>query len=298
MKVNITVVTHNRLELTKRCLQSLLEKTIGKFCVTVVDNASADGTRQYLKEMERQHPNLKAFFLHSNMGVAVAANLGWAQVESDYYVKLDNDIEIMDGAWLERLLSIAENSKTVAMVGYQLLNWHCEKELITLENGHKFILSDLCNGGCVLIPRHAHNALGFWIEDHGKYGYEDKNYSDRARAAGYLIGYVPAAPLPVLHLGFEDGHIDDGREQAKQDNVKSRMQGEHLYVFNKLLFDKGIRGLRVERRYLPLFDGERVRFRANPAYASIIKIQQNFLDKISYQAQGDTISVAIANTHP
>ncbi|MDL2313739.1 glycosyltransferase family 2 protein [Desulfovibrio sp. OttesenSCG-928-C14] len=291
MKVNITVVTHNRLELTKKCLQSLLEKTSGQFCVTVVDNASADGTREYLKAQEKRHSRLRAFFLRSNMGVAVAANLGWAQVESDYYVKLDNDIEILDSAWLERLVAAVEGDKKVAMAGYLLLDWDCTKESVILEGGHSFILSDLCNGGCVLIPRHAHETLGFWIEDHGKYGYEDKNYSDRAQAAGYLVGYIPSVPLPVNHLGFEEGQVNSGREQAKKSNIESLAQGERLYVFNKLLFDKGLRGLRVERRYLPYFDGGAVHFRSNPAYAPIIKMQQNFLNKISYQGQGETISV-------
>ncbi|MDR2605271.1 MAG: glycosyltransferase [Desulfovibrio sp.] len=243
MTINITVVTHNRLDLTKICLQSLLEKTKGQYYLTIIDNASNDGTKEYINTLSNLYSNINIFYLQTNMGVAVVANLGWASFDADYYIKLDNDIEICDNTWLEQLVSIVEHNKNIAMAGYLLLNWKCKKEYITLQSGNYFISSDLCNGGCVIIPRHIHENLGFWIEDHGKYGYEDKNYSDRAVAAGYLIGYIPADMLPVRHLGFEEGHIDNVRESAKKKNREEKYFGEHLYVFNKLLFDNGIRKL-------------------------------------------------------
>jgi hypothetical protein len=180
------------------------------------------------------------------------------------------------------------------MSGYMLSNWKCKKEYIILQGGEAFISSEICNGGCVIIPRHIHKKLGFWIEDHGKYGYEDKNYSDRAIAAGYIVGYIPSDILPVRHLGFEEGHIDNIRELAKKKNVEEKYFGEHLYVFNKFLFDKGIRKLYVDRRYLPEFSAGNVRFTLNPAYIPIIKMQQQYLDKIRYQRQDDTISVDLS----
>ena len=298
MKTNITVVTHNRLALTKICLRSLLEKTIGEYAVTVVDNCSKDGTREYLAQLSKNDPRVHVYYLRSNMGVAVAANFGWAQVDADYYVKLDNDIEICDGNWLEHLVSLAENNANIGMASYLLANWDCTKEGICLADSRQFVSSDLCNGGCVLIPRHVHEKLGFWIEDHGKYGYEDKEFSDRARAAGYLIGYLPVEPAPVVHLGFVEGQVDNHREQEKKINTVDKQRGEPLYVFNKLLFDKGIRKRYVERRYLPEEVNGTIRFKVNPAYLPIVKIQEQFLEKIQYQGTDEGIAVMLSELLP
>jgi len=291
MKTTISIVTHNRLALTKICLCSLLEKTRGEYSVIIVDNASKDGTQAYIEHLARTDPRVEAFCLNSNMGVAVAANFGWARGDSEHYVKLDNDIEIRDGDWLERLVSTAERNADVAMVSYLLDDWKCSIEHVKLSSSQSFLSSCLCNGGCVLIPRHIHERLGFWVEDHGRYGYEDKNYSDRAIAAGYLVGYLPVNPPPVVHLGFVEGHIDEDREQKKKNNIKDKHLGEPLYVFNKLLFDQGVRKPYVERRYLPECVDGKIRFKPNPAYIPIVKIHDQFLDKIRYQEQKEGISV-------
>ena len=110
MRANITVVTYNRFDLTYRCLESLLTKTRSEFFCNVVDNASSDGTREYLQTLAVSHPNVKVHFLNRNMGVAVASNYGWAETEAEYYLKLDNDIEILDGDWLERLLTFMDTN--------------------------------------------------------------------------------------------------------------------------------------------------------------------------------------------
>ena len=294
MKTNITVVTHNRLALTKICLRTLLEKTKGEYRVTIVDNGSKDGTREYIEHVAKTDPRVDAFCLSSNMGVAVAANFGWAHIDAEHYVKLDNDIEIRDGDWLERLVAVVESNAGVAMASYLLDDWKCPIESITLPDSQRFLSSCLCNGGCVIIPRHIHERLGFWIEDHGRYGYEDKKYSDRATAAGYWVGYLPTETPPVLHLGFAEGCVDDDREQKKKSNVKDKQRGEQLYVFNKLLFDQGVRKPYVERRYLPECIDGKIRFKLNPAYLPIVKIHEQYLSKIRYQEDKEHISVDLS----
>ena len=294
MTVNITVVTHNRLALTRICLESLLEKTSGDYCVTIVDNASSDGTRDYLETLVAHHAHVEAHFLSSNMGVAVAANFGWARQPADYYVKLDNDIEIRDPRWLELLVGVAARNPSLGMVSYLLAEWGCRKDLIRLADGQAFITTDVCNGGCVLIPAHVHAVLGFWVEDHGKYGYEDKNYSDRAILAGYQVGYIPVDPLPVRHMGHESGFTDLERENAKKKDIDSLLSGENLYVFNKFMFDSGIRPLYVERRYLPHDHNGKQRFTLNPAYLPIVRIHNDYLQKIRYEGHAEGIHLDLS----
>lgn len=282
LPANITVVTFNRLALTKRCLESVLEKTPGDFALNVVDNASTDGTREYLPALAARTPRMRVRLLERNMGVAVGANLGWSMVDAACYIKLDNDVEILDPAWLDALLATLGNNPEIGMAGYLLCAWPHRLERLRLPGGDIFLSSAFCNGGCAAIPARVHEELGFWTEDYGKYGFEDVDYSDRVLARNLLAGYLEGGDKAVRHLGFEPGQVNEKYEGKKRGNTNSPDQGRRLYVLNKFLFSKGIRPMNVIRRYLPEDDGGTVKFRSNPAYAPILRIQQEWLPKIRY----------------
>ena len=50
--VTAVVVTYNRLALLQQCLATLCAQTVRGFTVLVVDNASTDGTADYLKTLD------------------------------------------------------------------------------------------------------------------------------------------------------------------------------------------------------------------------------------------------------
>ena len=108
--VNITVVTHNRLNLTRICLESLLPTLRDGVHVTIVDNGSRDGTPEYLEAAASANPRVSVVQMPRNMGISIAANFGWACRDADYYVKLDNDMEILAPDWLDRLVDVMENA--------------------------------------------------------------------------------------------------------------------------------------------------------------------------------------------
>ncbi|MDL2272026.1 glycosyltransferase [Desulfovibrio sp. OttesenSCG-928-I05] len=299
MRVNITVVTHQRLALTRLCLESLLPTVAGKDVrVTVVDNGSNDGSRDYLTALAGNWPHMVLHLLPRNMGVAVAANYGWADCDADYYMKLDNDIEILKADWLDALLAIADANPDLGQLGYCCCPWHAI-EAMTLPSGHRFRSGGACNGACVLIPRHAHAALGFWNEDYGRYGYEDLDYNNRALLHGYRIGYADDDNA-VAHRGFERD-VDENRENAKKRNLDTVIAGEKLYLLNKFLFEEKIRDLYVPRKYLPSCgtggkDGRSgIRFSMDPAYQPILRLQQDLLARVSYTVDGDTVSLDLSS---
>ena len=59
------VVTYNRLELLKQCINALLHQSFNNFDIIVVNNGSTDGTEKWLKE----NPQIK-FFTQENLGGA------------------------------------------------------------------------------------------------------------------------------------------------------------------------------------------------------------------------------------
>ena len=287
-RVNIVVVTHNRFNLTRTCLESLLPtiRHRGDVVVNIVDNGSTDGSVPYLERVAAREERVTLWKLPRNMGVAVAMNLGWAAADAEYLLNLDNDVEIHKPDWLDRLLDFAVANDNAVVVGYRFCSWH-ETESVVLPSGATMLKSLCCNGALCLIPRKVHQRCGFWNEDFGKYGYTDLDYSNRATQGGFHVGYLENDDT-ARHLGYERD-IDDVREREKLAMRTSEATGEKMYLLDKLLFDEGIRDIYVERRFLPDFSGRSVKFVVNPAYTKTIKLQQFLLKNVTYDTEGDTV---------
>lgn len=98
MNLLTVIVTHNRLEYTKRTIESW-SKTVGPDSrLIVVDNASDDGTQEWLEGRVRWIPN------KNNLFPGAATNIGWyyglEKVDADLLHRSDNDIEYLPG-WRE-----------------------------------------------------------------------------------------------------------------------------------------------------------------------------------------------------
>ena len=100
-KTAAVVVTYNRLELLRQCAQALRNQTVA--CdILIVDNASTDGTAQWLESK----PELNYRNTGSNLGGAGGFNIGmrWA-VEAGYdYVWVMDDDTLPQPDALEKLL--------------------------------------------------------------------------------------------------------------------------------------------------------------------------------------------------
>jgi glycosyltransferase involved in cell wall biosynthesis len=288
--VNITMVTWNRVNLTRLCLESMLASKLPNAVVHVVDNGSTDGTRQYLSDVAERNDNVKVFFLRRNYGIAVAANYGWSSADSDYYVKIDNDVKVSDENWLVDLVNFSERNKEIGMLGYRLL----EKHKITpvyLPSGDLFHQFTSCGGGIVLISRNIHHRCGFWTEDYGCYGFEDLDYSNRVRMIGYRTGYH-CHEKAVKHLGYEGDNVDTCQEKLKQAGIHDARKGEKLYLLNKFLFENTIRSIAAPRKFLPVHNNDEISFRLNHQYLPVIKIHNRLLREVRYTPNADgTISL-------
>lgn len=92
-KVAAIVVTYNRIDLLKQCLEALQAQT--KPCdILIVDNASTDGTQKYVESLASKFENIKYRNTGANIGGAGGFNFGmkWAVQEGyDYLWVMDDD---------------------------------------------------------------------------------------------------------------------------------------------------------------------------------------------------------------
>ena len=97
MKVAVITITYNRLELTKRTIESFNSKTKVDYHL-FVDNGSKDGTREYLKQFNHIQ-------LEKNYGIAYAFREGVKLLKDfDFILKLDNDIETVTDNIIDKMI--------------------------------------------------------------------------------------------------------------------------------------------------------------------------------------------------
>ncbi len=197
--VNIGMVTYNRLEFTRQAIEALLSNTDFPNVLTVVDNASTDGTREYLRALHARGAIKNLVLLEENVGVAKASNLAWSlEPGADWYLKLDNDIVIRKKDWLAGMVDVAETVSSAAAVAY---NFEPCSYPLSERNGCRVRVKAEGNlgGACILIPRRTHDRLGYWCEEYGLYGEEDFDYGTRILISGLLNVYMEDEEVG-LHL--------------------------------------------------------------------------------------------------
>jgi GT2 family glycosyltransferase len=111
-RVSVVVVSHNRVESLRRCLDSI-EKSEGRdtLQVIVVDNGSTDGSAQ----LDGEFPKTQFVRLPKNFGLTKALNLGWRAADAEYVLFLHDDTEIDHGT-VSGLAAVLDANTEVAAV--------------------------------------------------------------------------------------------------------------------------------------------------------------------------------------
>ncbi len=202
-KVSVIVLTYNNLELTKKCLASL--ETYSHYPnleLVIVDNASTDGSPDWLAAYGRNHPEAKVILNQRNLGFSAGNNVGLAQATGDYLVLLNNDTQVTHG-WVFDLLRHLRLDPTIGLVGPVTNNIGNEAKVdldYTDASGmHEsarnytrsrrlvnFELRTLAFF-CVMFSREVLERVGLLDEAFGVGMFEDDDYCNRVRAAGYRI---------------------------------------------------------------------------------------------------------------
>lgn len=107
--IPILYITFNRLEYTKKTLPILLNNSIGGE-VYIFDNASTDGTTDYLLEY-KNHPKVKKITLYDfNFGITKPMN-DFIQIHRDkkWCAKVDNDT-LVPYNWLNKIVNASESA--------------------------------------------------------------------------------------------------------------------------------------------------------------------------------------------
>lgn len=120
MKVSIVILNWNGSGMLKRYLPVLLKYSdMDDTEVVVADNNSTDDS---LEMLARDFPAVRCITLDRNYGFAKGYNMALRQIEAEYYILLNSDVEVT-GDWLLPLVSYMDVHPEVAACQPKLRDW-------------------------------------------------------------------------------------------------------------------------------------------------------------------------------
>ncbi|MBC6399706.1 MAG: glycosyltransferase family 2 protein [Ekhidna sp.] len=131
-KVAVVILNYNGAQYLEQFLPTVIDKSQNADIV-VADNKSTDDSVRLLKE---KFPAVKLIELDKNHGFAGGYNESLKQVDSDYYVLLNSDVEVTDN-WLEPLLHFLATRPRYAL---------CQPKIKNYNNRDKFEYAGACGG--------------------------------------------------------------------------------------------------------------------------------------------------------
>jgi GT2 family glycosyltransferase len=196
-KLSIVILTWNSLELLKRCLQSIRKNTsLLRYDITIVDNASSDGTVDYLRCVGGEY---HVILNDRNKGVAAGRNQGIDVSGGQYIMILDVDTVVTDGA-IDRLVEYMDGAPDCGLVAPRLTDMEGNLQLT-------------CRKFPTLISKLLRRVPGRWAQN--RLSREEMRGWDHAsvREVDYVIGACQMIRRSVLqNIGPLDENIFYGPE--------------------------------------------------------------------------------------
>ena len=168
--LSVVVLAWNKLELTRRCVDSIRSGTSGDYELIVVDNGSTDGGADFAADAAD-----KAVINSENLGFAAGNNSGLA-VASGTYVAFVNNDTVLPAGWDNSLTEILDTQLQTGMV-LPAVTAAGNPVTVRTEPGETVDVllpfGEFPSGVVVVMRTSQIEALGGWNEDYERASGED-----------------------------------------------------------------------------------------------------------------------------
>jgi GT2 family glycosyltransferase len=209
VSIAVVVLTHNRPNLLRQCVENVLLRTSEATTEIVIwDNGSTDETAAYLDSLT--DPRIRVVHSETNVGQNAYAR-AFALTSADYLVELDDDVVAAPPRWDETLFAAFTRLPEIGFLAADLEDDPHDvaaryryrirpHEYTPVEVNGIRLLRGPAGGGCAMTSRRLyqrvggfrqHKTLVFWEEDGA--------YIEDIEALGYQAAVL--ADLKVLHTG-------------------------------------------------------------------------------------------------
>lgn len=213
--VSIITINYNQAEVTRQFLESAKGLTYPAYEIIVVDNGSVQPLSDALDL--KQYAHLRYIRSESNLGFTGGNNLGMQEAQGDYFFIVNNDTELSPTILEDLLKPFAErpeigvvcpkirfyeSPQLLQYAGYSPINMYTGTATAIGSNQvdtgqfDKPHATNFAHGCAMMISRTVVEKVGRFAERFFLY-YEELDWSQRIRNAGYVIYYQPSAS--ILH---------------------------------------------------------------------------------------------------
>ena len=133
MHIAIVILNWNGANMLEKYLPSVLQYSRDEATVYVADNASTDNSIELLRN---HFPEVRLITLERNWGFAEGYNKALSQIEADYFLLLNSDIEVTHH-WLTPLVEYLDAHDDVAA---------CQPKLLSIFDRDSFEYAGACGG--------------------------------------------------------------------------------------------------------------------------------------------------------
>lgn len=228
--VSVVILNWNGQQHLSNFLPSVKAHACADMELVVADNASTDDSVGWLRE---HHPDVRIIQLEKNYGFAKGYNEALKQVQSNYYVLLNSDVEVTAG-WLEPMLKLLESDERIGACQPKIKMYHdkssfeyagaaggwldslgypfargrifdfCEQDLGQYDDTAEVFWA---SGAALLVRADLYHRLG-GLDEFFFAHQEEIDFCWRLQLAGYKVMVCPASV--VFHVG--GGTLPKGNE--------------------------------------------------------------------------------------
>lgn len=237
--VSVIIPNKDHIDDLAKCVNSIYEKSdYRNFEIVIVENNSTEeATFEYYKKLLAEHENIQVLYYEGGFNYSKINNFGATAAKGDYYLLLNNDTEMIDGATIREMLGYCMR-EDVGIVGAKLLY---EDDTIQHAGvvmgfgglaGHTFIGKNRYDAGycgriicaqdysavtaaCMMTKRSVFEAVGGLTEEL-EVAFNDIDYCMKVRKLGKLVVYNPYAELH--HYESKSRGYDDSPEKVERFN--------------------------------------------------------------------------------
>jgi GT2 family glycosyltransferase len=220
----VVILNYNKRLDVLNAINSVLTSDISDVDVIAVDNSSSDGSVEAIAE---RFPAVPLLANQANLGVSGGRNSGWryatAHFDFEYILFLDDDA-ILSPDYLRRVRATFAERPDVGVVCGKAFTTEAHTTLMSVgikanlytgsiedigvgesDHGQHDVVTerDSCGGFAFCTRAALFERLGAFDEAFNPYGWEDVDFCLRAKRAGFLTLYQPAAVL--VHKGSKAG---------------------------------------------------------------------------------------------
>ena len=213
---SIVILSYNTLQYLKLCLESIRRYTEpGSYELIIVENASRDGSAEWLRQDQDRVRDMKVIFNRENVGFPKGCNQGMALASGEEILLLNSDT-IVTPRWLTQLrcaLYADERNGAVSCAANQVSNYQQVKtdgysdfagllsfaERFNHTDPAKWERRTMLVGFCFFLRRSVYESLGGFDERFSPGNFEDADYSIRMLQAGYHL--IFAGDTFIHHFG-------------------------------------------------------------------------------------------------